>query len=112
MIQSPFHPEEYPNNVDCTTRITAPEGEHVILQFRSFELEEDLTQCSLGLDTLSIYDGDMPSEEYLMGVYCGNNIPERFDSTGNNMVLVFKTNERSAYSGYEASYYFIPRKFV
>jgi hypothetical protein len=89
----------------------APMGETVIVQFRDFSLEPDINNCQQNLDTLSIYDGDTPSQGNLIGVYCGTAIPERFESTGRSLLLVFKTDEQGTFRGYEASYYFIPGEF-
>ena len=111
MIASPFYPGTYPNNVECETLLTAPVGETVIVEFRDFELEPDINNCQQDLDTLRIYDGDTPNEQYLVGVFCGNQIPQRFQSTGTSMLLVFKTDMQETYKGYEAAYYFIPRKY-
>ncbi|XP_072043276.1 ovochymase-2-like [Amphiura filiformis] len=108
MVMSPFYPNNYPNNVECSNHIMAPMGETVIVQFRDFTLEPDINNCQQNLDTLSIYDGSTPSEENLVGVYCGNTIPERFQSTGRSMLLVFKTDGQGTYTGFEAAYYFIP----
>jgi len=41
-ITSPGYPNEYPNNVDsCITTILANEGQHVMLEFEEFDIEED-----------------------------------------------------------------------
>ncbi|KAM9316697.1 scavenger receptor cysteine-rich domain-containing protein DMBT1-like [Gastrophryne carolinensis] len=53
-ISSPFYPNYYPANADCTWEIHVPEGYYVNLTFLDFNLEA-VSQCVY--DSVTIYDG-------------------------------------------------------
>nr|NQU90679.1 C10 family peptidase [Bacteroidota bacterium] len=65
------------------------------LNFSRFEL----TQA----DEVTIYDGESPSSNVL-AVYSGNTIPNGVSSTGNKMLVVFKSNDAETANGFLATF--------
>ena len=110
-FSSPFYPKNYPNEAECHTLITAPEGYFVYLSILDFYLEDDGTvDCNRGWDTLSIYDSDRRDEDKLLGVYCGSTIPRFISSTGRNMYVYFESDSSRTEKGFEAAFYFVEGK--
>ena len=104
ILQSPNYPNNYPNNSRCYTLIQAPEGNVVFLNITHFALESDGDQqgvCKNDYDSLSLYDGQDDSAP-LLGKYCGSLIPESFESSGRYLYAVFRSDQRTEFSGYSA----------
>ena len=110
-FSSPFYPNNYPNDANCHTLITAPEGSFVYLAVQDFRLEDDGSlDCARGWDTLSIYDSDHMDEDKLVGVYCGATIPRFISSTGRNLYAYFKSDGVTTEKGYNIAFYFVEGK--
>jgi len=90
-ITSPNHPSNYPNNMDCSWRITAPEGKIIRLNVSSFQME-DHSSCS--------YDKLTIGEEY----YCGDDIPPVIYSASNELTVEFHTDVSQTYEGFSLTY--------
>lgn len=60
VIKSPGFPEKYPNSLECTYIIFAPKMSEIILEFESFDLEQDSNPPGgvfCRYDRLEIWDG-------------------------------------------------------
>ncbi|KAJ4936742.1 hypothetical protein JOQ06_001328 [Pogonophryne albipinna] len=60
VIKTPGFPEKYPNNLDCTFMIFAPQMSEIVVEFDSFDMEPDTTPPPGALcryDWLEIWDG-------------------------------------------------------
>lgn len=69
-IESPGFPDKYPHNLDCTFTIMAKPKMEIILQFLTFDLENDPLQVGEGdckYDWLDIWDG-IPQGKYESGI--------------------------------------------
>ena len=99
-IVSPLHPGPYPNSRACSWRISQPTDHVIYLQVQSLELEEHPT-CSS--DHVIIYDGDSEFSR-ILGRFCGIDFPEVVGSSGNSLLIVFKSNEAVARSGFKIQY--------
>ena len=55
IIQSPRYPNLYPSNANCQWTIQAPEGSAIVLQFQTFDLEEELG--GVCFDAVRVGDG-------------------------------------------------------
>ncbi|XP_072277666.1 hatching enzyme 1.2-like [Pyxicephalus adspersus] len=102
-VTSPGFPEPYPNLSDCITTIWAPEGYQIVLNFTIFDLEFS-TSCLY--DYLNIIDGgrlDSPA----VGQYCSNDPVPTITSTGNVLILQFRTDNWFNMAGYSADYHFV-----
>ena len=52
---------------------------------------------------MSVRDGGS-TEAPLVGRYCGHNLPHNFLSTGNQLLIRFKTDSSISHEGFRASY--------
>ncbi|XP_073460242.1 astacin-like metalloendopeptidase [Aquarana catesbeiana] len=102
-VTSPGFPEPYPNLANCITTIWAPVGFQIVLNFTTFDLEFSTT-CLY--DYLIINDGgrlDSP----LLGLFCSNNPVPTITSTGNALLLQFRSDHWFNMAGYSADYHFV-----
>ena len=67
----------------------------IILKFSRFQLAQN--------DDVTIYDGESATANVL-GVFTGNTIPTQVTSSGNKMLVVFKSNDIENANGFLASY--------
>ncbi|XP_066549031.1 deleted in malignant brain tumors 1 protein [Amia ocellicauda] len=101
LLTSPNYPGNYPSNAQCTWTIHASGYSIIQLQFSYLMLETD---ASCQFDSVSVYDG--PSTSYpLVGRLCGGRT-RMFNSTRNDLTVVFRSDSSSNYKGFEAVYDF------
>ncbi|XP_067046524.1 tolloid-like protein 2 [Acropora muricata] len=98
-LRSPSYPFDYPNNMMCTWRITAPSGSRIILTFNYFRLES--SPCSTR-DYLEVRDGSF-STSARKGTYCGSNAPS-ITSSGRYLWIRFRSDSSLSYKGFDARY--------
>ena len=96
-ISSPYHPGYYPPNSHCNWFVTAPVGHVVRLKVLEFQLEYN-PRCAN--DFLEIFDSQKPNAESL-GRFCGENIPGIIESSGNTMLITFKSDEDIQRTGFK-----------
>ncbi len=106
---SPNYPDDYPDDSYCENRFEAPSGYNVLLTIYDFVLEET-PNCEY--DSLSVYDGSSAENSMLVGSYCGVSIPMYFLSSGQDLLLVFKSDSTVNYKGYNIQYQFVEGKFL
>ncbi|KAJ4944177.1 hypothetical protein JOQ06_012722 [Pogonophryne albipinna] len=88
-LMTPGFPEQnYPNGALYQWKITVPEGERVRLTFTSFDLVPEV--CG---DFIQVYDGHEAGSS-LISKFCGGTMPKPVETSGNTMVLRFKTDNR------------------
>ena len=68
-------------------------------RFTQFKLEGGSCQY----DSLTIFDGPSTTSPQLARL-CGDSLPQPILSTGNSMMLVFRTDGSVAYDGFHAVY--------
>ena len=102
-LRSPSYPSNYPNNMICTWRITAPSGSRLRLTFNYFTLESGT--CSTK-DYLEVRDG-LSSTSTRKGTYCGSNAPS-MTSSGRYLWIRFRSDSSVSYKGLEARYTILP----
>ena len=78
--------------------IQVPKGKFIEVNFLSFETEEDCWR-----DSLTIYNGPSDASP-VIGDFCGDDLPARFISPSNEILLVFKSDGRSNYKGFHLEY--------
>ncbi|MEQ2310921.1 hypothetical protein AMECASPLE_014255 [Ameca splendens] len=93
-----FPGQSYPNRALYQWRITVPEGEQVQLTFTTFDLVPDV--CG---DFVQIYDGHKAGSS-LIGTFCGGSVPKPVESSGNTMVVRFKSDNSLTSKGFQATY--------
>ncbi|KAJ8038442.1 Low-density lipoprotein receptor-related protein 8 [Holothuria leucospilota] len=104
-IVSENFPNHYPNDINCRTHITSPEGTVIELHFYVFSLE-DSTDCEK--DALVVFDG-IDGGTRLLQHSCGSDFvwphyPDKVVSTGNGMTLEFITDASGTSIGFSATY--------
>ncbi|XP_029285789.1 tolloid-like protein 2 [Cottoperca gobio] len=98
-LMTPGFPEQnYQNGALYQWRITVPEGERVRLTFTSFDLVPEI--CG---DFVHVYDGHMAGSS-LISKCCGGTMPKPMESSGNTMVVRFKTDNSMTSKGFTATY--------
>ncbi|XP_040266587.1 embryonic protein UVS.2-like [Bufo bufo] len=102
-VTSPSYPDPYPNLSDCITAIWAPEGHQIVLNFTAFSVEYS---SSCLYDYLIIYDGGR-TDSPLLGRYCSTGPIPTIISTGNVLLLEFRSDVWFNMDGYSANYYFV-----
>jgi tolkin protein len=87
-LESPNYPEPYPGKKECIWIISTVQGHRVKLVFDEFEVEPQ-QDCSY--DAVFIYDGGN-SDSPLLGKFCGSKTPHPLISSGNAMMVLFKSD--------------------
>ncbi|KAK5608458.1 hypothetical protein CRENBAI_025007, partial [Crenichthys baileyi] len=84
----------------CLSRRGISEGiiERVRLTFTTFDLVPDV--CG---DFVQIYDGHKAGSS-LIGTFCGGSVPKPVESSGNTMVVRFKSDNSLTSKGFQATY--------
>uniref|UniRef100_A0A3B4TUR0 Zgc:154142 n=1 Tax=Seriola dumerili TaxID=41447 RepID=A0A3B4TUR0_SERDU len=98
-LMTPGFPEQnYLNGALYQWRITVPERERVRLTFTSFDLVPEV--CG---DFVQVYDGHKAGSSS-MGKFCGGTMPKPVESSGNTMVVRFKSDSSLTSKGFKATY--------
>ena len=88
--------ENYSNNSECSWLIQPTSGNVINLTFTEFDTE-------LNYDGVIVYDG-ADETATVLGVFSGNTLPEVITSTGNNMYVLFVSDESLRMNGWSATY--------
>ncbi|XP_038071414.1 membrane frizzled-related protein-like isoform X2 [Patiria miniata] len=97
-LNSPGYPSEYPNDLQCVWTIKAPVGQHVKLTIDDMEIEN---QSFCAWDQLFI----RVANEIVPAVLCGSgSVSGSFISGGNEMTVIFLSDESVAEKGFSATY--------
>ncbi|XP_060556673.1 cubilin-like [Ruditapes philippinarum] len=98
------YPNDYPNNVNCYWRITAPIGFTINLTFVDSNIQPG-EDCSIS-DSVTVYDGRSSSYPR-MTRFCGAESPV-LASTGRYLYVHLKTDLTVGYRGFSAMYQTVP----
>ncbi|XP_075137794.1 embryonic protein UVS.2-like [Leptodactylus fuscus] len=97
-ITSPGYPVRYYPNLRCIYTITAPVGRRIYLIVSDFQVES-FTFCAF--DYLKILDGTKK-----LAPHCGEKKIGPYTSSGNTLQLLFVSDSRNEFRGFQASYKF------
>ncbi|XP_034615478.1 CUB and sushi domain-containing protein 3 [Trachemys scripta elegans] len=95
-ILSPNFPHPYPHSRDCDWSIAVNNDYVISLAFISFSIEPNY-------DFLYIYDGP-DSNSPLIGSFQDSKLPERIESSSNNMHLAFRSDGSVSFTGFHLEY--------
>ncbi|XP_067832359.1 CUB and sushi domain-containing protein 3 [Heptranchias perlo] len=95
-ILSPSYPHPYPHGKECDWTITVNNDYIISLTFISFTMEPNY-------DFLYLYDGP-DSNSPLIGSFQDNKLPERIESSSNNIHLAFRSDGSVSFSGFHIEY--------
>ncbi|XP_077347020.1 cubilin isoform X1 [Lithobates pipiens] len=99
-LKSPGWPENYPNRIECTTILRAPDSHSISLFFDAFHIEPSYSKCT---DYLEVRNGSS-SNSSLIGTFCGNSLPNPIFPKNNVLHLLFKSDAYISYKGYEITW--------
>ncbi|XP_076655704.1 cubilin [Halictus rubicundus] len=99
-IYSTNYPQNYPPKQNCEWLLQVPLNYRVKLTFAEFDLEVS-TNCSD--DHVKIYDGPT-RDSPLLATLCRNELPGPFVSTGNEMLVVMRSDGIVSAKGFKATY--------
>ncbi|CAG2105242.1 unnamed protein product [Medioppia subpectinata] len=110
-ILSPNYPHKYPNNYRCVWYITVADNKYIALKVNTFHTE-------LKHDLVSVYDGHTEEDSQLLATYSG--FAEDYDytgvprngmtkfrsviSSGNKLLVKFRTDYVTEYTGFNITY--------
>lgn len=101
-FSSPNFPNRYENGLECDWVIRSRPNEKIRLIFSSIDIEASYAQ-NCYYDYVAIYDGQN-DEASLVGRYCGRNTPPTVVSSGNFLLVKFRTDTSVVRGGFQATY--------
>ncbi|XP_075413304.1 CUB and sushi domain-containing protein 1 [Tenrec ecaudatus] len=102
VILSPNYPQPYPPGKECDWRIRVNPDFVIALMFKSFNMEPSY-------DFLHIYEGE-DSNSPLIGSFQGSQAPERIESSGDSLLLAFRSDASVGLSGFAIEFKEKPRE--
>ena len=92
-IKSPYYPNKYPSNIQCTWVISASSSsERIKLTITDVKIQNYYSICSSTADTLTIRDGSSQYSTQLKEVCSTSYSSSTVTSTGQKLWIQFKTN--------------------
>ncbi|KAL1023769.1 hypothetical protein UPYG_G00045870 [Umbra pygmaea] len=98
LVTPGFPAQNYWNNALYQWRITVPDGEKIRLTFITFDLVPEACR-----DFVDVYDGHKTGAA-ILGRFCGRKNLGSILSSGNTMVVRFKTDATGTSTGFNATY--------
>lgn len=92
--------QNYENKLECDWIIEATDGYKIDLYFNAFEIEDE-TDC--GYDNVEVFDGPHDTDT-LIGRYCGSSLPLEVSSTGQYLLVRFRSDDTINWKGFSAVY--------
>ncbi len=100
-LRSNNYPENYNTNERCEWTILAPEtGMNIQLRFADFNIDPS-TNCEY--DYLEVFDGESSASPSL-GKFCGRQVPDLLQSTGDKIHVTFQTDNADTRPGFEIAW--------
>lgn len=99
-LKSPGWPDIYPENIECTTVLKAPQNHSISLFFDAFDVE---SHSSCQYDYLEIRNGSTANSP-LIDRLCGGILPNPIFPASNQLYLRFKSDFSNARDGFEATW--------
>lgn len=97
---SKYGDQNYNNKLECDWVIKARDGYKIDFYFNTFEIEDE-TDC--GYDNVEVFDGEHDTDT-LIGRYCGSTLPPEISSTGQFLLVRFKSDDTINWKGFSAVY--------
>ncbi|KAH3862569.1 hypothetical protein DPMN_025538 [Dreissena polymorpha] len=92
--------QNYNNKLDCEWVLEVREGYRVSFYFTAFEIEDE-TDC--GYDNVEVFDGPHDTDT-LIGRFCGGEVPPEIFSTGQFLLVRFRSDDTINWKGFSAVY--------
>ena len=100
VISSSNFPHNYKSNVTCSWKISVDSANHITLNFTDFDLENS-SMCEHAY--VRVYDG-LNNTDPSLGTFCGSDLPTGVRSSGNKMLVEFKSVRGDQFKGFRAYY--------
>lgn len=100
-FNTPLYDKPYPANTECTWEIRADPGYHIGLSFLDRFFLEESVNCTK--DYVEVFDF-VTDEWKSLGKRCGRDVPKPFNSTGQSMKVVFRSDEATNGDGFSAEW--------
>lgn len=99
IFTNPLNGSQYPNNVECIWTLQSKAGTHIGLEFVNRFYLEQSDNCTK--DYVEAFDRN-GTEWISLGRVCGRSVPRYFNSTTNEMRVVFRTDGAVTADGFTA----------
>uniref|UniRef100_A0A3Q4HHJ3 Cubilin (intrinsic factor-cobalamin receptor) n=1 Tax=Neolamprologus brichardi TaxID=32507 RepID=A0A3Q4HHJ3_NEOBR len=99
-LKRPGWPDIYPNNMDCTIILKAPQNNYISFFFNNFDVESH-SNCQF--DYLEIRNGST-ADSPLIGKFCGSTLPSPVFPQSNQLYLRFKSDFSHSRDGFDATW--------
>ena len=99
VITSPFYPDFYPNNRECTWLINAPHHKVIRIRFKTFDL--------IAGDYVEVRDGSNNSAVVLKNFTSKQYANMTWTSSGNSLLIKFKSDEQHTSTGFDLAFEFV-----
>ncbi len=93
---SPYYPNDYINNLNCTWVINVNIGSRIILSFDDFITENDH-------DFIEVFNGNSVRDQSF-GKFSGSSKPGNLISSSNWLTVYFRTNEDAVFKGFSVKF--------
>ncbi|CAB4034091.1 G- coupled receptor GRL101 [Paramuricea clavata] len=98
ILTSPYYPSFYLNNMSRRWHLEASNSQRIHIAFLYLDIEQYPT-CKN--DYVMIQDGRSSEKQ---SYFCGKSIPAEFKSSSNQLLIVFKSNNKTAGTGFKIRY--------
>ena len=99
-FNSPDYPHEYPNNANCTYDIQVPENMKILLVIHFFSMQTNA-------DKLELRQMVSGSDNFVARLTGFENTARNYTSDENRFTLLFTSDDRYTYRGFQATYHAI-----
>ncbi|CAL1282886.1 unnamed protein product [Larinioides sclopetarius] len=100
-IVSPNYPQPYPYNADCEWLIQVSAGSLISLSIVDIDIEEH-RECRY--DYIQVFDGPTENSKSLLRICNNRQIPGSLTSTGNSLLIRFRSDFSEEAGGFHLSY--------
>ncbi|XP_050461753.1 cubilin-like [Cataglyphis hispanica] len=100
IIHSANYPQNYPHGQNCEWLLEVDSNHVVNLTFLDFDMEHS-RNCTD--DYVKIFDGPT-KDDFLLGTHCNNQLPPSYISSGNQMLVVMRSDSMISAKGFKAQY--------
>ncbi|XP_059470868.1 uncharacterized protein LOC132193927 isoform X2 [Neocloeon triangulifer] len=101
VVTSPGFPHSYPDNVRCLTRVFAPQGYHVVIDFEELVLEKE-PMCTYDFLEISEPEEEEVAARRLCHDWSGKLKLLRHTSRGSQLQLLFSSDYSHRFAGFKA----------
>ncbi|GFS74073.1 CUB domain-containing protein [Trichonephila clavipes] len=110
-FSSPLFPSNYTESLECVYNFQGKEHETLKLTFHEFDLEAPFVKGCL-TDYIDISTITIIGNKFLVGRYCGDDIPASMLFMNPHAEIIFKTNLVIHRKGFHGSYHFQDEKTI